>query len=103
MNAIVESKLPDIRALCTKHGVCKLSVFGSVTSDQFDPTRSDVDVLVEFQPMPPAQHAESYFGLLDDLERVFGFPVDLIERKPIANPYFLKSVDDSRVDVYDAT
>jgi len=101
MNAAIENKLSDIRALCAKHGVRKLSVFGSATSDQFDPTRSDVDVLVELEKMPPSTYAETYFGLLDDLERLFGLPVDLFECEPITNPYFLESVRQSQVVVYD--
>jgi len=31
-----------------QHGIRKLSLFGSVLRDDFDPTRSDVDVLAEF-------------------------------------------------------
>lgn len=34
---------------CHKHGIRKLSFFGSVLRDDFRP-ESDVDVLVEFQP-----------------------------------------------------
>lgn len=100
MNAAIENKLSDIRALCAKHGVRKLSVFGSATSDQFDPTRSDVDVLVEFQPMPPAQHADGYFALVADLERLFGRPVDLVERGAIDNPYFRRAVERSEMVLY---
>ena len=102
MNATIEGKLPDIRALCAKYGVRKLSVFGSATSDQFDPSRSDVDVLVEFQPMPPAQHADAYFGLVAELERLFGRPVDLVEAEAIDNPYFQRAVERSKTVLYDA-
>ena len=36
-------------AFCTRHGLRKLSLFGSVLRDDFRPD-SDVDVLVEFRP-----------------------------------------------------
>jgi hypothetical protein len=36
-------------AFCQKHGLKKLSLFGSVLRDDFRPD-SDVDVLVEFRP-----------------------------------------------------
>jgi hypothetical protein len=36
-------------AFCQKHGLRKLSLFGSVLRDDFRPD-SDVDVLVEFRP-----------------------------------------------------
>lgn len=38
-----------IRAFCEAHGVRRLSLFGSVLTDRFEPT-SDVDVLVDFLP-----------------------------------------------------
>jgi predicted nucleotidyltransferase len=34
---------------CRRHGIRKLSLFGSVLRDDFRPN-SDIDVLVEFQP-----------------------------------------------------
>ena len=38
-----------LNAFCRRHGVAKLSLFGSVLRDDFNAT-SDVDVLVEFLP-----------------------------------------------------
>ena len=40
----------EIAAFCREHGVKRLSIFGSVLRDHFDPQASDVDVLVEFAP-----------------------------------------------------
>jgi predicted nucleotidyltransferase len=37
--------------------VRRLSLFGSATDERFDPERSDVDVLVEFEKMKPSEHA----------------------------------------------
>ena len=44
--------------------VRKLELFGSAASDRFDPATSDLDFLVEFDVVPPAEHARCYFGLL---------------------------------------
>jgi hypothetical protein len=38
-----------LAALCARHGVRRLALFGSVLRDDFGPD-SDVDVLVEFEP-----------------------------------------------------
>ena len=38
-----------VAAFCRKHGIRKLSLFGSVIRDDFGPD-SDVDVLAEFKP-----------------------------------------------------
>jgi hypothetical protein len=51
--AMTTSDLPiainreELAALCRARGVRKLSLFGSVLRNDFNPTRSDVDVLVE--------------------------------------------------------
>jgi len=39
-----------IAEFCRARGIRKLSLFGSVLRDDFDPARSDVDVLAEFEP-----------------------------------------------------
>ena len=38
-----------LEAFCQKHGLRKLSLFGSVLRDDFRPD-SDIDVLIEFRP-----------------------------------------------------
>ena len=39
-----------IAEFCRARGIRKLSLFGSVLREDFDPARSDVDVLAEFEP-----------------------------------------------------
>jgi len=39
----------EIRAFCEEHGIRRLSLFGSILTDQFGP-QSDIDVLVDFLP-----------------------------------------------------
>jgi predicted nucleotidyltransferase len=40
----------QIARFCRERGIRKLSLFGSVLRHDFDPQRSDVDVLAEFEP-----------------------------------------------------
>jgi len=98
----LQKKQAQLGALCLKHRVRRLAVFGSAANDDFDAASSDVDFVVEFEPMAPALHADSYFGLLEDLERLLGYPVDLVEYGPIRNPMFKRVVDESRVNLYDS-
>ncbi|MFH0810945.1 MAG: nucleotidyltransferase domain-containing protein, partial [Pseudomonadota bacterium] len=92
-----------LAALCTKHRVQRLAIFGSAGGDRFDPATSDIDFLVEFlQPASPIDHADQYFGLLEDLECLLKRPVDLVELKPIRNPYFRRSVEQTRTVLYEA-
>jgi predicted nucleotidyltransferase len=46
----VEIDREKIAAFCRERGTHRLSVFGSVLPDDFDPQRSDVDVLMELSP-----------------------------------------------------
>ena len=67
-----------IAEFCRERGIRKMSLFGSVVRDDFDPERSDVDVLVEFAPdrIPGWE----FFGWGEDLEPIFGRKVDLMSR-----------------------
>jgi predicted nucleotidyltransferase len=91
-----------VAQICVRHRVRRLSVFGSATTPGFDPATSDVDLLVEFDKMPPAEHADHYFGLQEDLEALLERPVDLVEPGPIRNPYFRQSVEATKVLLFEA-
>jgi predicted nucleotidyltransferase len=95
-------KLDSIAGLAQKHGVARLSIFGSGVSDDFDRRRSDLDFLVEFKAKSPSDHADSYFGLMEDLEALLGLPIDLIEPGPISSPYFREEIERTRNSVYEA-
>ena len=71
MHRIIEQNLDKIIRICTHRRVRRLAVFGSATDDRFDPGRSDLDLLVEFEKMLPVDHAEQYFGLAEDPEKIF--------------------------------
>ena len=102
MIAIVREKAGELVEICKKRGVRRLTLFGSAATDSFDPSSSDLDFLVEFQPLSPTRHAEDYFGLQEDLERLFGLPVELVEPGPIRNPYFRQAIEETQVLVYAA-
>lgn len=102
MHPIVNDKIPEILELCRKHNVRRLSLFGSAAKGSFRKGGSDLDFLVEFEPMAPVRCAESYFGLMEDLQKLFGMSIDLIEPGPIRNPYFKKVVDETKVILYAA-
>jgi predicted nucleotidyltransferase len=103
MVSVIEEHRADVQRLCQRFGVSRLDVFGSaVTEDRFDPNRSDLDFLVEFEPMDPVRHAKSYFGLLAALQDLFCRDVDLIEIKAVTNPYLLESIDEGRRQIYAA-
>lgn len=52
---------------CRRNQIRTLSLFGSVLREDFE-AGSDVDMLVEFVPLPRGKRADAYFGLLQRLE-----------------------------------
>lgn len=89
-----------IAALCREYGVRRLAVFGSATTDRFDPERSDVDFLVEFDPGTAS--LGTYFGLKRALEDLLGRQVDLVAPAALENPYFAARVGETREELYAA-
>jgi predicted nucleotidyltransferase len=102
MHAVVRDNMKALRELAIKHRVERLDLFGSAAREDFDPETSDLDFLVSFEPMPPVEHADSFFGLLADLQRLFGRRIDLLEAEPIENPYRRESIERSRKVLYEA-
>jgi predicted nucleotidyltransferase len=98
----IEEHRTELEALCRLHHVRSLSLFGSATRDDFDPGRSDLDFLVDFEPLPTGGYAEAFFGLLESLESLFGRPVDLVVGSAIRNPYFRQAVDQTKAPLYAA-
>jgi predicted nucleotidyltransferase len=102
MIELIERHRSELMALCRRHHVKILEVFGSAADGSFDSAKSDLDFLVDYLPLRPSQHADAYFGLLHDLQELFHRKVDLVETAAIDNPYLLKSVNQSRRVLYAA-
>lgn len=102
MVRIVEIKRNAVADLCARYHVRRLELFGSATKEGFDEASSDLDFIVEFEELAPQEHANAYFDLLEGLQQIFGRPIDLVERRAVRNPYFLRAVDQDRVEVYAA-
>jgi len=69
-----------IAQFCRARGIRKLSLFGSVLREDFDPQRSDVDVLAEFEPGALKGVGFRYFGYGEDLAAILGRKVDFCSR-----------------------
>lgn len=100
MSTVIDNYRDQVAALCQRAGARQLDAFGSAVRDDFDPETSDLDFLVEFDSMPPAQYANAYFALKEGLEALFGRPVDLITLSSLANPYFRDRIAAERRVLY---
>ncbi len=96
----IERHREALRELCRRFRVARLEVFGSAATGRFDPQRSDLDFLVEFQDDYPQGPFRQYFDLLAALEVLFERKVDLVEEPAMKNPYFIKAVNDTRLLLY---
>jgi len=102
MTPVIKHNLASIGDLCRRYHVARLEAFGSGARGDFNPRSSDLDFLVEFEPLSPAEHAKAYFSLLAELQDLFGRDIDLVEARAIRNPYFQQAVDRERVELYAA-
>jgi predicted nucleotidyltransferase len=98
--AELETYLHDIEELCARHKVKHLYAFGSILTDQFN-LKSDVDLMVDFEPIEIEQYADNYYSLKFSLQDILNRPVDLLEEKAIKNPYFKEVVDAQRQLIYE--
>jgi uncharacterized protein len=102
MQSFVASSQAFLEQLCIKHGVARLFLIGSAARDDFDPQRSDLDFVVEFQSLATNNAADRFFGLLADLEDHFSRPIDLISYSAVRNPYLKQVIDRTRIPLYAA-
>ena len=91
-----------LKELCRQHSVQRLDLFGSASTGGSRREDSDLDFLVEFLPVPITSYADTYFGLLEALERHFRLPVDLVVASSVKNPYFLQSIEATKTPIYEA-
>lgn len=89
----------DISRLCAQYGVNRLYAFGSVLTKRFN-EESDVDLIVDFQPMDLSCYADNYYALKQALEELLHKPVDLLEDQAIRNPYFRQAINSQRQLIY---
>jgi uncharacterized protein len=96
---LIDQHSKEIQRLCSKYKVKSLYAFGSVTNEGFN-NSSDIDLIVDFEPIELNQYADNYFDFKFALEDTFLRPVDLLEEKAIKNPFFKESVENQRQLIY---
>ena len=92
----------SIERLCSELSVRELRLFGSAMSERFDPSSSDVDVLVEFFDPEAPGIADRFMALALGLESIFQRPVDLVTKQAIKNPIFRQTVEKNSQPLYAA-
>jgi uncharacterized protein len=100
---LIERNIEAIRALAKEYDVARLEVFGSATTDEFDPIRSDIDFLIEYKPGTKlGPWLTRYFELQERLEALLGRPVDLVMTGALEKPRFQRLANETRRLLYAA-
>lgn len=103
MTRVIADKIDQITRICREFHVARLEVFGSAAADSFDPHRSDIDLIVAFEPdVDLGPWLAHYFEFKAAMEQLLGRPVDLLMNQHFANPVFADAVERSRRLLYAA-
>jgi len=71
--------------LALKYSVSNLGIFGSITRKDFNPEKSDVDIIVEFSKPVGIE----FIDLANFLENKIERKVDLVSKNGIKKPYYM--------------
>jgi len=101
MNKIIVGKEGAIRNLCIQYDKKSLYLFGSGSRGKFKKS-SDIDILVSFQDISIERYTDNYFELHYRLEKLFNRKIDLVTVNSLANPFFIESIEETKILLYAA-
>ena len=96
---IVDRNSEDVKKLCEIYNVEKMYLFGSALNGNFN-KKSDIDFLVKFKSMELSKYFDNYMDFKENLEKLFGREVDIVEEQTLRNPILIKSINKSKELVY---
>lgn len=96
-------KQNDFVLLCKSHNVKYIYAFGSSVTEKFNPKKSDIDLLVEIDSNDPLDRGEKLLSLWNLFESFFNRKVDLLTESSLRNPFLRKSIDSTKVLIYDGS
>lgn len=97
----IQVRPDEFIAMCKTHDVKSLYAFGSAINERFKEDSSDIDLLIELNTQDPIKRGKNLIDLWDKLEAFFQRKVDLLTSASIRNPILKKSIDASKILVYD--
>ena len=97
----IKYKTTDFLSLCKSHNVKKLYAFGSSISDEFNENSSDIDLLIEIDNEDPIERGENLMSIWDKFEQFFQRKVDLLTNTSIKYPILRRSIDATKILIYD--
>jgi len=101
MTPKVDLKTEQLQQLCKKFNVKELYLFGSATTDDFSED-SDLDFIVKFDRSGFEGAFDQFIDFKQELEQIYGRPVDLYHLKKFRNSIFQQEVERSKELLYAA-
>ena len=103
MQPIIENRKVEIQDLCRNLKIKKLYAFGSVVSKNTFTDNSDIDFLISFvDDISLDEYSENYFQLHYQLRELLNRDIDIVTERSLSNPYFIESINRSKVLIYEA-
>lgn len=100
---LLEQHKTEITNLCKQYKVQELYAFGSVLNENRFNEQSDIDLIVKFNnDVDIIDYVDLFFGLIENLERVFKRKVDLYTLNPIENRFLRENIESTKQIVYAA-
>ena len=93
----------EFMSLCKNYDVKNLYAFGSSITENFNEASSDIDLLVELNTEDPLKRGQNLIDLWDKLEAYFKRKVDLLTSSSIKNPILKRSIDATKILIYDGS
>lgn len=96
---IIDNHIEKLNRLCNTHHVDKMYLFGSALNSDFS-EKSDIDFLVKFKPLDLADYFENYVNFKENLKKLLGRDIDLIEEQTLKNPILINSINKTKELIY---
>jgi predicted nucleotidyltransferase len=96
---IIDRNMDDLKRLCTLYNVEKMYLFGSILNSNFN-KESDMDFLVKFKSIEISTYFDNFMDFKENLEKLFGREVELVEEQTLRNPILINSINKSKQLIY---
>ncbi|CAM4280069.1 nucleotidyltransferase family protein [Gillisia limnaea] len=96
---LLENHIEKLNQLCDTYHVDKMYLFGSALNSNFS-DESDIDFLVKFKPFDLAEYFENYMHFKENLKKLLGRDIDLIEEQTLKNPILINSINKTKELIY---
>ena len=105
IDEFLKERLPQVIELCKVNNVLRLYAFGSIVDGRFVKGKSDIDLLVEFDPsnLSKKDRSRNMLKLWIQLQAILESKVDLISNENIEGEHFKKYLELYKTKIFDSS